>query len=86
MKKIALNKFDIIRELSLVPASKLQEVDAFIKSVLSKNYNAKRQPEPKTLSGIWKNKGFEKIENLEQEIAEIRKEIALGIEEKKFIS
>ena len=76
MKKIALHKFDIIRELSLVPASKLQEIDALIKSLISNFINSNNDKEPKSLAGIWKQKGFGKIVNLEDNIIKIRKEFS----------
>lgn len=42
----------------------------------------KRTKEPKTLGGIWKDKGFEKINNLDEEIKNIRKELGNQILEK----
>jgi len=36
------------------------------------------------LKGIWKNKGFEKIDNLEKELKEIRKEITEAILKKNY--
>lgn len=72
-----LKKFEIIKELSYVPVDRLDEVDSFIKFILYQ-CNIKtdnRTKEPKTLGGIWKNKGFEKITNLDEEISKIRKEL-----------
>ena len=34
-----------------------------------------RIKKPKTLGGVWKNRGFEKIKSLDAEIREIRKEL-----------
>ena len=42
--------------------------------VQSKSKSGGKGEEPKTLGGIWKDKGFEKIKNLDEEIKKIRKE------------
>jgi hypothetical protein len=42
----------------------------------------KRKREPKTLAGIWKNKGFEKIANLDEEIRNLRRELGNEILER----
>lgn len=72
-----LKKFEIMRELSYVPPERLDEVDSFIKFILFQSdiKTGSRAKEPKTLGGIWKNRGFEKIKNLDQEIRKIRKEL-----------
>ncbi|MDQ1354906.1 MAG: hypothetical protein QG657_5215 [Acidobacteriota bacterium] len=74
-----LKKYAIIKELSYLPPERLTEVDTFIKFILSQSKirinNPKR--EPKTLAGIWKNKGFEKIANLDEEIRMLRQELGL---------
>jgi hypothetical protein len=41
-----------------------------------------KQKEPKTLAGIWKNKGFEKIKDLDGEIRNLRKELGNQILER----
>ena len=83
----ALRKLEIIRELAHVPYERLKEVDTFIKFILSqcKSPTKKRHKEPKTLAGIWKNKGFEKISDLDQEIDNIRKELGTQILERHKI-
>jgi hypothetical protein len=79
-----LKKYAIIRELSYLPPERLSEVDTFIKFILSQSKirinNRKR--EPKTLAGIWKNKGFEKIANLDEEIRKLRQELGNQILER----
>jgi hypothetical protein len=40
--------------------------------------------EPRNLCGIWKNKGFEKVADLENEIKEIRHELSDSILNKKI--
>lgn len=69
-----LKKYAIMRELAYVAPERLSEVDTFIKFILSQSKirinNRKR--EPKTLAGIWKNKGFEKITNIDEYIRKLR--------------
>jgi hypothetical protein len=72
-----LKKFEIMRELAYVPAERLDEIDSFIKFIL---YQCNIEPggkekEPETLAGIWENKGFEKITDLDNEINNLRKEL-----------
>lgn len=71
-----MTKYAIMRELSYVPPERLNEVETFIKFILFKSKTSmnKRRREPKTLAGIWKNKGFEKIANLDEEIRNLRRE------------
>ena len=73
-----LKKLEIIRQLSYVPAERLKEVESYIKFILfQSNINTPvKGKEPKTLAGIWKDKGFEKIKNLEGEIKSLRKELS----------
>jgi hypothetical protein len=73
-----LKKFEIMRALAYVPAERLQEVDTFIKFILSQSNikTDKRKKEPETLAGIWKDKGFEKIIDLDKAIRNIRKELS----------
>ena len=83
-KHNVLKKFEIMKELSYVPPERLNEVDSFIKFILyqSNIKTAGRAKEPKTLGGIWKNKGFEKIKNLDEEIRNLRKELGNQILER----
>ena len=65
---------EILRDLESLPAARLEEIDRYLKSLLSRK-PARRKKEPKTLRGIWAEKGFEKIINLEAEIKSGRKEL-----------
>jgi len=77
MKKRVNTEESIIKNLSQLPNSELIEVDIFIKFLLYKKKNKENDTAsgPKSLSGIWKNSGFEKIPDLEQDISSLRKEI-----------
>jgi hypothetical protein len=79
-----LKKYAIMRELSYIAPERLNEVETFIKFILfqSKIGINKRKREPKTLAGIWKNKGFEKIANLDEEIRKLRQELGNQILER----
>ncbi len=52
-----------------IPSFKIEEVNKYIDSIISfpKQFNKENK-----LKGIWKNKGFEKIDDLNSEISEIR--------------
>ncbi len=79
-----LKKFEIMKELSYVPPERLNEVDSFIKFILyqSNVKTDRRVKEPKTLGGVWKNRGFEKIKNLDEEIRKLRNELGNQILER----
>ncbi len=82
----ALKKLEIIHNLGEVPDEHLDEVNSFVKFILFKykDKKAQKKREPKTLAGIWKGKGFEQIADLDKEIANIRKELADQILEKRI--
>jgi hypothetical protein len=82
METDILKKVQLQNELNLLPSSKLDDVLKFIESLLSKSDIKKA--EPRNLCGIWKNKGFEKVADLENEIKEIRHELSDSILNKKI--
>jgi hypothetical protein len=79
-----LKRYAIVRELSYVPPERLNEVDTFIKFILFQDKVGVKglKREPKTLAGIWKNKGFEKIVNIDEEIIGLRQELGNQILER----
>ncbi len=70
-------KTELINKISLIPEQKLEEVSDFIDFIIVRS--KKILSETGTLEGIWKDKGFEKIQDLEAEIIEVRKEIGDAI-------
>jgi hypothetical protein len=70
-------KTELIKKISLIPEQKLEEVSDFIDFIIVRS--GKILSESGTLEGIWKDKGFEKIQDLEAEIIEVRKEIGDAI-------
>ena len=70
--------------MSAVPDERLNEIDAFIKFILHqcKIKTTGKKKEPATLSGVWKDKGFDKIPDLEGEIKKIRKDVGRNILER----
>lgn len=69
MHNTALKITEISKELSMLPAEKLNEVKNFIDLILSKKKPKKKKIVQ--LEGIWEGKGFEKI-NIEGELKTIR--------------
>lgn len=77
-----IDRDNIIKELELVPQERLNEVDAFIRFIIAQTMpekRKKRKKEPKTLAGIWKNKGFENIADIDTSIKSARKTLAANI-------
>ena len=77
MKSSASKKMEINKKLSLVSEDKIDELTDFIEFILSKS-KIQRQ-KPVKLRGIWKNKGFEKIKNMQSELKEIQKNLTDSI-------
>jgi hypothetical protein len=79
----AIKRQEILRDLEDVPVERLDEIESFLKNILSQ-FNVKKPKEPKSLKGIWAKKGFEKIIDLEAEILEVRKELDAQLLKKKL--
>ena len=73
MHSNAIKKTELINEINMVPDDKLDEIKDFVVFVLSKSQKKENR---KTLKRIWKDKGFEKISNIENEIHTLRKNIS----------
>lgn len=78
----ALRRAEIIEDLTHIPDSALDEIQAYVRAVLNK---AHRPPQSRqSLAGIWRGKGFEKIVDLEAELREARKEMTGSIARRKI--
>ena len=79
MNATATQKMILTNKILQIPSFKIEEVNKYIDSVISfpKQFNKENK-----LKGIWKNKGFEKIDDLNSEISDIRKELNNQIENK----
>ena len=82
MNSTALTKAEIVRELSLLPDSKLDKIRVYIETVLLESKVATKHN--RSLQGIWQDKGFEKIIDLEAEIRQARKRMGKSILKRKF--
>lgn len=82
MDAAAIKKMELIHKIAKLPEPKIAEVDSFIQKILSQLEFEK--PKPINLKGIWKNKGFEKLLNLEAEIKKVRKELNESILKRAF--
>ncbi len=77
MNLSAIKKTEIIRELSFIPDEGIDRIRVYIESVLNDlNLPARNN---RSLKGIWKDRGFEKIADLENEIKEARKYLGNSI-------
>lgn len=73
----------ILRELRYLPSNKHQEVLDFIQFLRSR---AAVTPSPvrKSLQGIWKDKGFERLGDIEQAVQDARAELGASILKRIF--
>ncbi len=81
MESTAIKKLELIQKITKLPEKKLGEVETLLKRLLSKEVEPQK---PISLKGIWKNKGFEKISDLESELKSIRGELSDSIVKKEF--
>ncbi len=79
MMSKALHITQIQHHLSLLDMEKLQEARDFIEFLFNKT--AVPKPGVVKLEGIWKDKGFEKL-NLENELESVRKNVTAAIMKK----
>ncbi len=82
MRTAAIQKIELMKELSLIPSEKYQDVKAVFDKILTQSQITK--PKVKKLKGIWKNIGFEKIADLESELKNVRKEIKDAVLKRKY--
>jgi len=81
MQSIKIKKIELKHKISQIPEQKLEEVDMFLKSIVSQlNLTSSK---PISLKGIWKNKGFEKISDLGSELKSIRSKLNNSILKKE---
>ena len=82
MNTAAIKKTEIIRELSLIPDHKLDNIRKYIESVLQESSKTTRHN--RSLKGIWQDTGLAEIADLEAELKEAKKEIEHSILRRKF--
>lgn len=82
MNKAHVTRLEIISNLAFVPSNNLEEIKNFVDFILFKNKAKARKPI--SVRGIWKDKGFEKID-IEKEIKTLRKEIQFNLDRKEII-
>jgi len=77
MNTAAIKKTEIIRQLARVSEKELDKIKMCIESVIMES---SRLNQPRhTLKGIWKDKGFDRLNDLEEEIRQARKELGESI-------
>ena len=81
MRSDTEKRMTIQKEIRLIPENRLDEVKTYIETII--NVDSKKM-KPVSLKGIWKGKGFEKINNIESDIASLRKTLNSTILDKKL--
>lgn len=82
MDSAAIKKMELIHKITNLPEQKIFEVDNFLQTIFAQLKVEKSKPI--NLKGIWKNKGFEKIPDIEAEIKDIRTELNDSILQKVY--
>ena len=82
MQSNAIKKMELLNSITKLPDQKFNEVEKFVKGILAQL--EVEHPKPISLKGIWKNKGFENISDLETELKRIRVELGNAILQKEF--
>lgn len=83
MNAVALKRTELVSELSLLPEKELDRVLALVASMLA----TAEKPEHtrRSLRGIWKGKGFERIGDIEATLKEARHELGTAILGRKLL-
>lgn len=76
-----VNVYKIKQKLSKVPEYRLKEINDFIELILKSKVHS---PNIVKFEGIWEGLGFEKINDLESDIHQIRKEATQSIIERVY--
>ena len=71
--KTAIAKTELKEKIALLPEEKIKDVNIFIDSILAQS--KAEEPKRVSLRGIWKDKGFDKIEDLGCELKKLRREM-----------
>lgn len=81
MNILAIKKVEITRELNELSESEIDQVKQYVDFLL---FQKLPNHGVQTLAGIWKDQGFEKLNNLEQDIHALRQTLSLSILDKHF--
>jgi hypothetical protein len=76
MNTAALKQLEITQQLSLLSEQQLEQINQYLKTLFTPTYQNK-----KSLKGIWKNKGFEQLDEI-AELKQIRQELNQSILQK----
>lgn len=82
MNTAAIKRTELMSEIALLPEEELDSVRLLIGSLLARVKVPERSS--RSLRGIWKDKGFERIEDLEAALKEARQELGAAILERKI--
>jgi len=77
MNTAAIKKSEIIKQLARVSEKELDRIKMCIESVIMESSIVNQRGH--SLKGIWKDKGFERLTDLEEEIKQARKELSESI-------
>ena len=82
MRSAAIQKIELMKELSLIPTEKYKDIKGIFDKILTQSRTAK--PKIMNLRGIWKDIGFEKITDIESELKNARKEIKDAVLKRRY--
>lgn len=80
MNRNSITKINILNSLSLIPPNMLTELYKYLEFM---NYKKNIKQKELSLQGIWKGKGFEKID-VEKEIYKLRANVSQKLEKIKL--
>lgn len=82
MNTSAIKRMEIANSLSHIPDHSLEKIQAFVDDIASESEKSKQFRG--SLKGIWRDKGFEKITDLDEQIIEARRQLGESILNKRF--
>lgn len=81
MNSLAIKKVEITKELNALSEIEIDQVKQYVDFLLFQKLPSYRV---QTLAGIWKDRGFEKLNNLEQDIYALRQTLSVSILQRNF--
>ena len=82
MNNTAVKISALTHALSRIPEAELDSVMAYVSSILADSQVSK--PENRSLKGIWAGLGFESIDNIDEELQAVRRELQEALLNRTF--
>lgn len=81
MNVLALKQLELVRKIEKLPAVAMDSINRYLDQFQSPQPSVTRN---RSLKGIWKHQGFERIPDLEGELKTLRTELSVNLQRRQF--